>query len=150
MTSKASLSLHSLFFVPPAPINSTQARPPPVPSTSPKAQSPFSAQDHFPSREPFPLVLCLPSSCSFSQPPCKYAPSSQAFCDHTASGNFTAIFASLFLSLSLFLCFRISLSTSNSTPDSAWLEKCHLVTESCLTVCDPMDCSPPGSSIHGI
>ena len=24
------------------------------------------------------------------------------------------------------------------------------VTQSCLTLCDPMDCSPPGSSIHGI
>ena len=26
---------------------------------------------------------------------------------------------------------------------------CSLVTKSCLTLCDPMDCSPPGSSIHG-
>ena len=25
----------------------------------------------------------------------------------------------------------------------------HLL-ESCLTLCDPMDCSPPGSSVHGI
>ena len=25
-----------------------------------------------------------------------------------------------------------------------------LVTQSCLTLCDPMDCSPPGSSIHEI
>ena len=25
-----------------------------------------------------------------------------------------------------------------------------LVTESCLTLCSPADCSPPGSSIHGI
>ena len=25
-----------------------------------------------------------------------------------------------------------------------------LVTQSCLTVCDPGDCSPPGSSVHGI
>ena len=25
-----------------------------------------------------------------------------------------------------------------------------LVTQSCLTLCDPLDCSPPGSSIHGI
>ena len=25
-----------------------------------------------------------------------------------------------------------------------------LVTKSCLTVCDPMDCSPPGSPVHGI
>ena len=24
------------------------------------------------------------------------------------------------------------------------------VTQSCLTLCDPMDCSPPGFSIHGI
>ena len=23
------------------------------------------------------------------------------------------------------------------------------VTRSCLTLCDPMDCSPPGSSVHG-
>ena len=25
-----------------------------------------------------------------------------------------------------------------------------LVTQSCLTLCDPVDCSPPGSSIHGL
>ena len=25
-----------------------------------------------------------------------------------------------------------------------------LVTQSCLTLCDPMDCSLPGSSVHGI
>ena len=25
-----------------------------------------------------------------------------------------------------------------------------LVTELCLTLCSPMDCSPPGSSVHGI
>ena len=24
------------------------------------------------------------------------------------------------------------------------------VTQSCLTLCDPTDCSPPGSSVHGI
>ena len=27
---------------------------------------------------------------------------------------------------------------------------CVLVFQSCLTLCDPMDCSPPGSSVHGI
>ena len=26
---------------------------------------------------------------------------------------------------------------------------CRLVTKSCLTLCDFMDCSPPGSSVHG-
>ena len=25
-----------------------------------------------------------------------------------------------------------------------------LVTKSCLTLCNPMNCSPPGSSVHGI
>ena len=25
-----------------------------------------------------------------------------------------------------------------------------LVTQSCPTLCDPMDCSPPGSSVHRI
>ena len=25
-----------------------------------------------------------------------------------------------------------------------------LVSQSCRTLCDPMDCSPPGSSVHGI
>ena len=25
-----------------------------------------------------------------------------------------------------------------------------LVDQSCLILCDPMDCSPPGSSVHGI
>ena len=24
------------------------------------------------------------------------------------------------------------------------------VTQSCLTLCDPVNCSPPGSSVHGI
>ena len=28
--------------------------------------------------------------------------------------------------------------------------KCMLVTQSCSTLCDPMDCSPPGSSVPGI
>ena len=37
-----------------------------------------------------------------------------------------------------------------------WVHNFHLcavlclVTQSCPTLCDPMDCSPPGSSVHGI
>ena len=26
----------------------------------------------------------------------------------------------------------------------------HLVAQSCLTLCDPVDCGPPGSFVHGI
>ena len=31
-----------------------------------------------------------------------------------------------------------------------WLKVRVLVTQSCPTLCNPIDCSPPGSSIHGI
>ena len=27
---------------------------------------------------------------------------------------------------------------------------CYLVAQLCLTLCDPVDCSPPGSSVHGV
>ena len=30
------------------------------------------------------------------------------------------------------------------------IHMCVWVTQSCLTLCDPMDCSSPGSSVHGI
>jgi len=30
------------------------------------------------------------------------------------------------------------------------LHACVSVTHSCLSLCNPMDCSPPGSSVHGI
>ena len=33
---------------------------------------------------------------------------------------------------------------------SAYLSACVLVAQSCLTLCDPMECSPPDSSVHGI
>ena len=35
------------------------------------------------------------------------------------------------------------------TPEILWLTM-HLGTQSCLTLCNPMNCSPPGSSVHGI
>ena len=31
-----------------------------------------------------------------------------------------------------------------------FIDKSVLVSQLCLTLCDPMDCSPPGSSVHGI
>ena len=33
---------------------------------------------------------------------------------------------------------------------SGTIAVCCLVPESCPALCDPMDCSPPGSSVHGI
>ena len=39
---------------------------------------------------------------------------------------------------------RISVSMQS------WDRRVSLVIRSCLTLCDPMDCSPPGFSVHGI
>ena len=36
-----------------------------------------------------------------------------------------------------------------SLEEKLW-QTCVLVVQSCLTVCDPMDCSSPGFSVHGI
>ena len=38
----------------------------------------------------------------------------------------------------------------DSTTDHVVLWYLCSVTQSYLTLCDPMDCSPPGSSVHGI
>ena len=38
--------------------------------------------------------------------------------------------------------------SSNPTPGCVCV--CVLVTQLCLTWCDPMDCSPLGSSVHGV
>ena len=37
-----------------------------------------------------------------------------------------------------------------SVPFELEIESESEVVQLCLTLCDPMDCSPPGSSVHGI
>ena len=49
----------------------------------------------------------------------------------------------------------ISLISFEILGKTQWSRQSHIskhvkVTHSCLTLCDPMDCSPPGSSVHGI
>ena len=34
--------------------------------------------------------------------------------------------------------------------DNNEVKKEMLVAQSCPTLCDPVDCSPPGSSVHGV
>ena len=42
-------------------------------------------------------------------------------------------------------------SRTHQWETEAWIMVCEvLVAQLCPTLCDPMDCSPPGSSIHGI
>ena len=33
---------------------------------------------------------------------------------------------------------------------SEWVSEVSKVAQSCPTLCDPVDCSPPGSSVHGV
>ena len=47
--------------------------------------------------------------------------------------------------ITLFLVFKV---TSICTP--SWLCVCAKLLQSCQALCDPMDCSPPGSSVHRI
>ena len=34
--------------------------------------------------------------------------------------------------------------------NSSYLSLAHAHAQSCLTLCDPTDCGPPGSTVHGI
>ena len=47
----------------------------------------------------------------------------------------------------LYLAFRNKISAYFSLPVCIC---CCLITKSCPTLCDPMDCSPSGSSVHGL
>ena len=40
--------------------------------------------------------------------------------------------------------------SKDKSKESYILHMVVLVTQSCPTLCDPMDCSLPGSSVHGI
>ena len=47
---------------------------------------------------------------------------------------------------------RLPAGPGEALPDAKdlFFSKCAKSLESCLTVCDPMDCSLPGSSVHGV
>ena len=45
-------------------------------------------------------------------------------------------------------CHKSLLLTSHPSPSIPL--QCVLVTQSCPTLCEPLDCGPPGSSVHGI
>ena len=50
----------------------------------------------------------------------------------------------------LLLSFSFWKMLSANLSEVIQLEHACCVTKSCLTICDPMDCSPPGSSVHEI
>ena len=50
------------------------------------------------------------------------------------------------------MAMRLPAGPGEALPDAKdlFFSKCAKSLESCLTVCDPMDCSLPGSSVHGV
>ena len=53
----------------------------------------------------------------------------------------------MFINFILKVCVRYS---GSETYFLLCVSMCVLVAQSCLTLCNPIDCSPPGSSVHGI
>ena len=47
-------------------------------------------------------------------------------------------------------CFMKTARSKALSQELWFISMCVLVAESCPTLCDPMDCSPPDSSVHGI
>ena len=93
------------------------------------------------------LTICSPMDCSMSgfpvlhpSPACNLVPSIRVF---TSGGQSTGASVS-FLSMDSQGWFLLISLLSKG------LMKWREVAQSCLTLCDPMDCSPPGSSVHGI
>ena len=46
--------------------------------------------------------------------------------------------------------FEVSLKKFIMTTIEYWYYVCAKLPQSCLILCNPMDCSQPGSSVHGI
>ena len=45
---------------------------------------------------------------------------------------------------------KLGMSPTRILGERDLLTVCVLIAQSCLTLCNPMDCSPPSSSVHGI
>ena len=60
--------------------------------------------------------------------------------------NYMVVLILIFWGLSILLSI---VSASTYIPANSACAVLHLVAQSCPTLCDPMDCSPPSSSVHG-
>ena len=61
-------------------------------------------------------------------------------------------YSSIYPNVSILSKTSVYTGISNSSPQQHRLLKLSplVLLQSCPTLCDPMDCSPPGSSVHGI
>ena len=56
----------------------------------------------------------------------------------------------IYLYIHICMCVFIDTYVYTHVYTQMYTHVCVLITQSCLTLCDPMNCSPPGSSVHGI
>ena len=71
---------------------------------------------------------------------------SQSPLPHSGPGNLRTSF----LYKSLFSAHFMEIESYNTQSFAVGFFYLSEVAQSCPTLCDPMDCSPPGSSVHGI
>ena len=86
-----------------------------------------------------------PSFAHSSSPVCSWLAAMPQFLPLGSHGHLPCISVSSYL---LELQPDLGPPQSSMTPSCVCV--CVLVAQSCPTLCSPMDCSPPGSSVHGI
>ena len=91
------------------------------------------------------MLLCVP---------CLECPFPQSYLKNSCSNNMPLHMSSS-LDLPGWIHYSVLKDFLYGQMDSELLQRCYLcvcdkLLQSCLAVCDPMDCSPPGSSVHGI
>ena len=64
--------------------------------------------------------------------------------------NNHSVLALVFIVICMHIAFYLSIGGYKSPDPIRKICCCFLLDQSFLTLCDPMDCSPPGSSLHGI
>ena len=93
------------------------------------------------------VYMCSPSR-TLLPPPSPYHPSGSSQCLHGCGRNSYQKLIWTFKNLLEYSCFTLPCYFLQSE-SAAHIHYC-LVTKPCPTLCDPMDCSLPGSSVHGI
>ena len=102
-------------------------------------------------KSPNPLWVALGGWLNVWEPPTPYKPYTNFLIQLNPTGLRCSVLASLPHQLLPLLPAHLPLQFRRVSFTSHVSSMCeYSVTQSCPTLCDPMDCSPLGSSVHGI